>query len=991
MLRAAVGAAILLWSGSVSAHPSLYFDDSGEDEIRTRAADTRDTGHGWSFADVYAANRAAADAVLSTRFSYTVDIPDRDGSGAVAWSYTLSSSIPPPHPNNPDYPPWTQVTRGLAARMEVMTIAWIVTGDARYLSNADKSGAVDTALLVAAWSTWTDPGYACSSSCLDTAHLTLGVALVYDVAYPMLSDGERAALRGAIADKGLARLAVDVAALDAAATEDSVPSNLHALRTAALAVGAAAIADEVDTTARLDLARRATRHFFDLQGADGGSFEGHVYGSYAASYLVNGAYALARRGGEDLLGHPWLAQLPRFAAAFLASDLRTTANFGDSSIGAIYWVGPMFALAARGDAAAQWYLELTGTTRPAGLLLPIWARTDLTAEPLAGSGSAWFPDIGHAALRAGFGGAPVVAVKSGPPRVSVGHNHYDQNSLIVNAYGEWIAADPGYRSYFNPAQRLYTTGTVGHNTIMVDKSVSADGTSATGGQSALTGGALSYFFDGAGYAKIVGNAPAAYPAGLIDRFGRRVFYAKPDVVWVFDDLAAPAAHAWSSLFHTVPGGTFAAGDGPAELVATGFRARLQIASVATAPWAAAYPRATAHPGAGAYGPYGEWRTERTNAVRIATALIPGPHVHGDLANPGFEDALASWTPRRTDGSHAADPDVHHGGAASARIRFAAADSGYFYGEPLTVAPGGMAAASAWVKTAPGTTGTITLRLHWMRAGAYLDTPAAPVELGPVSDWTRLELPPAVAPPGADALRVDLGFAGAGTAWFDDAVAEVDNLADQRPARVVPLGSPAIGMAIDGEFGIEAAASRVGAADETSLFTVAPTAPVDHLPDISTDAALFAVGLDPSGQLRRAFLQGGSQLAIGDRDLIRADGAASFDLAVESGEGGCVRLTLTEVETLGRPPYRVRAVPDAVYIGSERVPYVVEGGQVRFPAGDDLGPDCEPQGGADAGPDAEPDTSGSGGCGCRTGGSGSIALVLVALIALRRRRRLRASC
>jgi hypothetical protein len=977
--------ALVVGAGAAQAHPSLYFGDDEITRIRERAADTSDTGHGWSFADVYGVTVTAADAGVAAPYTYEVDVPDLDGSGSVHWTYTLSTSIPPPHANNPSYPPWTMVSRGLQSRMETLAMAYVVTGDQAYLTNSSGTGALDVALKVAAWSTWTDPGYSCASSCLDTAHLTTGVALVYDVAYPVISDAQRTTLRSALINKGLTRLATDVAATRAASGEGSVPSNLHALRTAALAVGAAAVAGETNADAWIALAHAAITQFLDLQGEDGGYFEGHVYGSYAISYLVVGAHVLTRRGAEDLLAHAWFTSLPRFAAAFLASDLRSTANFGDSSTGAIFYVGPMFALAARGDRAAQWYLTATGTTRPGGILSPLLADPGLEPEPITGSGTAAFTHIGHAALRAGFAGAPVVAVKSGPSRVSVGHNHLDANSFVINAFGEWIASDPGYRSYFNPAQRLYTTGTIGHNTIMVDKSVSADGASATGGQSSLTGGSLEYLFDGAGYARIVANAAATYPAGQLSRFGRRVLYAKPDLVWVFDDLAAPGPRSFSWLLHTIPGGRFTAGEGPAEMVTRGFRARLQEFLVATTPWASGHPRSLSHPGAESYGPYAEWRTAPASETRIAAALVPGPHIHAEPANPGFEDGLSSWSPRRPDPTHAVDTEVHRGGAASARISFTTADAGYFYSEPLTVAPGGRASARVWARAGGDTNGTLSIRIHWMRKGVYLEPSGEPVELsaGDAADWTELSLPPATAPAGADALRVAVNFAGTGTAWFDDAATSIDNPPDPPLAEAVPLGSPAIGLVVTGAFGIEAGASRVGSADSASVVTLEPQAEVAGFPSLTTDAALFAVGLDLEGRLRRAFVQGGTHLAVGGDEVVRAACTASFDLAVERNDDGCAVLTLTEVETLENPPYVVRSVPSAVFIGTERVPFAVRGDEVEFPAGDDLGPGCEVSGG-DGGP-GDPDDDTASGCGCRAGGSGSGGLLLLALLGLAVRR------
>ena len=137
----------------------------------------------------------------------------------------------------------------------------------------------------------------------------------------------------------------------------------------------------------------------------------------------------------------------------------------------------------------------------------------------------------------------------------VGHDHFDSNSFIINMDGSWVAADAGYEDYFNTPRHLFTTGSIGHNTLLVDESIAADGSDFTGGQDVLAGGTLDGLFDGAGYAAVRGHAAATYATGLLDHFDRDVLYAKPDVVFVLDDVAAPAAHAFSFLLHAGPTGS----------------------------------------------------------------------------------------------------------------------------------------------------------------------------------------------------------------------------------------------------------------------------------------------------------------------------------------------------------------------------------------------------------------------------------------------------
>ncbi len=138
------------------------------------------------------------DSYRSRPCTYSVQIPNSDGSGTVDWSYTVSTALPPPHPNNPSYPPWTGLSRLIQRRIETLAFVCAITGDSTYLSNADGYGALDTALAVASWSQWTDPGYSCGGrTCRDTAHLTMGLAMVYDLAFDAMTQAERDQLRNA--------------------------------------------------------------------------------------------------------------------------------------------------------------------------------------------------------------------------------------------------------------------------------------------------------------------------------------------------------------------------------------------------------------------------------------------------------------------------------------------------------------------------------------------------------------------------------------------------------------------------------------------------------------------------------------------------------------------------------------------------------------------------------------------------------------------------
>lgn len=985
-------------SAAHAQHPHLYFDAAGREALRARAADDHAID-GWSFAELYAGFVAQGEGLLAQPFVYTVAVPDADGDGSVPWTYPLSTSLPPPHPNNAGYPTWTGLASRLTAHVEVLSMLYAIDGDERWLRDPEGVGAVDVALAVSAWSTWNDPEYPCGGgACLDTAHLTLGMSLVYDLAYDALTEPERAALRGALISRGIFPLSASV-------STSGAPHNIHALRATALAVGAAAVHTESGATPHFARAHEGLTHFLDSQGADGGALEGSLYGTFAMDTMVRAAIALERKTElPSLFEHPWVAGLPRFTTAFLGTD-GTSVNFGDASL-ARYWSLSMFALASRGSTGAQWYVEHVLDGRPNSWLSFVLARTDLEGVvPWPGAGGALYPETGYAALRSGFDGAPVLMMKSGPRTTVVGHNHLDHNSFVVSAFGQWLAADPGYRDYFNVPRRNYSTGSVGHNTMLVDGSVSADGRTVRGGQTQLAGGQLRHHWEGAAYSRVIGDAAAAYPAGLLEGFTRRVYYARPDVFFVFDEVSAPAAHQYSFLLHADASSEVSrmerdtASGALAGYRAAGARGELQSFAVASVGWQADAPRVQGFPNVPAQAPYAEWRT--TSAARAAATmvLVPVARTRSEIVNAGFEEGIRGWTPRSA-ADDVQDATVAHSGTSSGRVR-RSAGTGYFYSSIIATEEGRTITGGTWVR-ATGT-GTVTLTPYFLESAAYLPEPqgmAATRDAATLGEWTWVPIPEQLAPAIADGARLSLAFTGTGTAWFDDVVltsAPGGGAGDPDP-RAFALGDPPAGIVIETGRGLDVGLSFLGDARTPADTVLRSSGPIG---EVQTDAVLALFGLDADGELARAYLQTGTWLRVDGEELVRSTIAGGYDLRVER-VAGCVRLRVAQVETLEGAPFDVAVAADEVVLDGARVAFEPTERGVRFPV-DGEAPRCAPvelDGGVPSDDDggtardggdasvAPPATSGT--CGCRAGGSrtgsASIALALLMLGALARRRR-----
>jgi len=189
------------------------------------------------------------------------------------------------------------------------------------------------------------------------------------------------------------------------------------------------------------------------------------------------------------------------------------------------------------DPYALWY---SGQRDPVDGIVPR-PPTDLTP-------SIHYRHIGLAifntSLVDGLEGA-TVAMHSG--RYFAGHQHPDQNSFVIHAYGDKLAIDGGYYDWYgSPHFKAYSMTTLAHNTLLVDGEGQAIRTPGADGR-------IANYFDAPGYGYVVGDAsdPDVY-GGRLERFDRRILFIKPGFVVIHDLVASaqkPSKLDW--LLHAI--------------------------------------------------------------------------------------------------------------------------------------------------------------------------------------------------------------------------------------------------------------------------------------------------------------------------------------------------------------------------------------------------------------------------------------------------------
>ena len=856
----------------LAQHPCVLVNAEMVESLRARAADADVNRFGFSGAEIWQEHLALADKFLDAPpFSYSANMPTGVGTEPVLFEYTLSDEEPPRHPGI-NYPPWTGMTQeqradAITVRLKALSFAYLITGESKYAERAKT-----IALNLSAWDYWTDPDYGRGIACLDTGHITKCVAIFYDWCYDMLSEAERATIREAIAVRGCEAI---MAGIDAYPPE----TNGYAVLAAGLGAGGLAIRPE-DPRGGVYLQRAidATNTSLDLSGSDGGQFEGPMYGTYLLDSLAHVLDAVVAADVDSgLMEHPFLQTMDEYVISQMAPDSHEMPCFGDGSPGRFY-PETMSVLANSGNSAAAWYLEQIGQVRPR--TIHQFMRLDpeaLQPEQPTFASSRPLVDVGLVSLKDGYEPyTPYLCMKSGPPETRVGHAHFDSNAFVVSFLGEWLIADRGYRARHNPPATKFTQGSMGHSTLVldIDEAYRQDTTHPSPGYDQVhrAGARIEEFFTSDAIDYVRGEAAPAYNSDdlhVLDSFARQIFYLKPHLYVIVDDIAAPEEHAYTVTLQAPTNGIVQRAEGDANAWAiSGLSAKLDC--YLASPMGLVTEKMT-WPGAESYGSYVAATTPRTATARIVSLLYPDSYDEGGLlANPGFEHGMVGWRPRANQDmpNHVIDEEVVHSGSAAGRID----QSGYYYSGRIQVQAGDVVRATAWLKTRGVTKKGGTLRIHWWDTGNDCFATQSSEESSP-EDWTLLEVE-GVAPEGTVGADIGLYFNDpTGVGWWDDATleAEIDRPEIVRDpiVDVTPL-----------EGGMRGMAATVGS-ERLAVITSGEGidiggATVDH------DGKFAAVSLTEGGW-NSIYLQDGMQVLIDGKPILTLEQPAT--IAVWRDEAG----------------------------------------------------------------------------------------------------------
>jgi hypothetical protein len=283
---------------------------------------------------------------------------------------------------------------------------------------------------------------------------------------------------------------------------------------------------------------------------------GYYLGSLALGLRFAVALKRATGGTVDLMSHPSLKHAGDFVMHLTEPD-GGLYNTGDNPI---YWPGgtsyetwDYMSLLAKENRRGDW-ARVARMREHVTLERLMWDDQSLEGvTPPESDTALGFPWTGIATMRSGWDDqATYIGFKSG--YAQVGHAQLDANSFVVTARGERLLIDEGtwpyaslsgYFEYDGPRWDFDNNGTIGHNSLLVDGGGQHPASRDFGAEYS---GKLVAFSSGPQVDIAVGDATAAY-AGKLDRYVRTLAYVKPDLLFIYDQVASSEPRYLEWLFH----------------------------------------------------------------------------------------------------------------------------------------------------------------------------------------------------------------------------------------------------------------------------------------------------------------------------------------------------------------------------------------------------------------------------------------------------------
>ncbi len=507
-------------------HPRLFVRPESLDEFRAKQSRSMMAGIVW--------RNIRTQAMISAVRELPPEPPDARPGGVfdvVAWRAGITIA--------------SQILNDLHS----MAFAFLMTGDEQYGRPAK-----ELLLHVASWDPYGTSGRAKNDEV--SMRLLYGLSRAYDWLHPLLNEEERALVQGSMRERGNdVYLTMRRIGFEETLRNNHLVRSMGFLGEAALAFMGELPEAEVwfDYIVSLFVVK-----YPPWGGDEGGWSQGVSYWQSYVSWVLEFLDAFKIATGVDLYEKPFFRNTGYFKLYAHPPGSKIGA-FGDHSD------SPPNEASARvlshfatvySDPALQWYAaEISGLGRIP--VLPLnnfiaYVRVPESAEDMVSPElpptlpqSRLFSDVGWALMNvdmADWENNVHVKFKSSPYG-SFNHSHAEQNSFIIEAYGSPLAISSGYYPWYgSPHHATWTWESRSKNTILVDGE--GQGVQSFEAKGSIVEARFGHHFD-----YVLGDATPSYE-GRLDRYWRHVWFVKPNLILVYDELEAEGAHSYDWLLHS---------------------------------------------------------------------------------------------------------------------------------------------------------------------------------------------------------------------------------------------------------------------------------------------------------------------------------------------------------------------------------------------------------------------------------------------------------
>ncbi len=419
-----------------------------------------------------------------------------------------------------------------------------------WLTGAKEAGyyAKEALIRITNWNTWTHPWFTArhQESYYPVGELGVRAAFCYDIVYDLLSPEERVSVQ-----QGMLRNCI-VPIYKEYVEENRIPSGtsnwIGNSVSGALSCAMAIYGDNPELQLEpyiTGLLTKLQEHIYSTLDTSGAWGEGIGYQGFAYTNVLPTITALRRVLNIDLT-----------TPALLRSYLYTLYNFSDpeildvgdshpnpTTLSYFGWISsqtddPVFRWLYR-HGPRQHFLDF------------IFGKAEgAVSPPDALPMSKLFPALGAAIFRSGWSPDDILLnFRCGP---FYNHQHFDQGSFQLRAFGETLVPEAGWAHYYNdPRYRLYYIQPIGHNTVLLDNN---PGSQRSGDylrfiKAVQEHAAMQQFIAAKHYAAATGELSKLY-RGKLSLFERNMVFMQSQYFLVFDRLRSSGGkHEYDWLLH----------------------------------------------------------------------------------------------------------------------------------------------------------------------------------------------------------------------------------------------------------------------------------------------------------------------------------------------------------------------------------------------------------------------------------------------------------